>query len=107
MSRGCRSFEQRKQPITNQNNTNQSHEILGAFEIAPASPPKRYQIDFLVTVVEYSASIVEGIEVLQAYSSPRSDLPLRLMTGAPWLSSALPWIIGEGSRMDREGEERG
>jgi hypothetical protein len=32
---------------------------------------------------------------------------LRLMTGASWLSSALPWIIGEGSRMDREGEERG
>jgi hypothetical protein len=55
-------------------------------------------------VAEYLASIVEGIEVLQAYSSPRSDLSLRLMTGAPWLSSALPWITGEGSRMDREGE---
>jgi hypothetical protein len=36
------------------------------------------------TVVKYSASIVEGIEVLQAYSSPRSGPSLRQPRGAPW-----------------------
>jgi hypothetical protein len=43
------------------------------------------------TIVVYLASIVEGIEVLQAFSSPKFGPSMRLVRGAPWLSSVLPY----------------
>jgi hypothetical protein len=60
------------------------------------SPPPHLQNDiksvlFLSTVVVYLASIVEGIEVLQAFSLPKFGLSMRLLRGAPWLSFVLPY----------------
>jgi hypothetical protein len=64
---------------------NQSHEILGAFEITPPHLQNGIKSALLSgTIVKYSTSIVEGIEVLQAYSSPRSGPLLRQPRGAPW-----------------------
>jgi hypothetical protein len=62
------------------------------------------------TVVKYSASIVEGIEVLQAYSSPRSGHRCDLEAAARrWtevaMRRALPFLR-EGPRMGRRGEQR-
>jgi hypothetical protein len=51
------------------------------------SPPPHLQngiksVLFLSTVVVYLASIVEGIEVLQAFSSPKLGPSMRLLRGS-------------------------
>jgi hypothetical protein len=95
---------------TTKNELDQHKPVMKSLKHSKSLPPHLQNgiksVLFPSTVAVYLASIVEGIEVLQAFSLPKFGLSMRLLRGAPWLSSVLPsYERGVGANLTTGWEE--